>query len=68
MSREEYRNLEYALGGRKAADRHIASRLRELADIVESDEWPDVISWQDDREFEPMMTTVKLTLSLPLGG
>lgn len=53
--------------GRDEAKKIIASRLRELADIVESDGYPDVFGWSDEGRPGPIASYV-LTLSYPWGG
>jgi hypothetical protein len=53
--------------GRDEAKKIIASRLRELADIVESDGYPDVFGWVDAGKPGPIASYI-LTLSYPWGG
>ena len=53
--------------GEDAANAVIAKRLRELADIVESDEYPRVFGWTDDGRPSPI-ASYQLTLSFPWGG
>lgn len=67
MSQADYHDLVKELGSREAADKHIANRLRELADIVESPDYPKVFGWRDDGKPSPT-STVSITLSFPWGG
>jgi hypothetical protein len=53
--------------GRAEAKKIVAARLRELADIVESDGDPDVFGWLDEGKPSPTASYV-LTLSYPWGG
>ena len=52
--------------GEKQANKIIANRLRELADIVENDEYPKVFGFQDVKS-GPIIS-FDLTLSYPWGG
>jgi len=70
MIQKSYQDLINELGSDKEAEKHIAKRLRELADIVESDNYPKVFGWSDDDrsdEVLPMMSFT-LTLSYPWPG
>jgi RecJ-like exonuclease len=70
MSQKYYEDLVKELGSDEEAEKHIAKRLRELADIVESDDYPRVFGWSDEEKFGkvlPMMS-VTLTLSYPWPG
>ena len=53
--------------GEEEANRIIASRLRELADIVESSGYPKVFGWTDEGRPGPT-AKYTLTLSYPWGG
>lgn len=61
-----YQSLHHQLG-EEEANKHIAARLRELADIVESDDYPRVFGWTDGGDPCPI-ATYQLTISYPWGG
>lgn len=74
--RDAYRDLVARLGSNTAADRHLATELRRLADHIESRHWPKVFSCSpalvagvekkvQDKEFD---ADYSLSLSYPLGG
>jgi hypothetical protein len=65
MSQKSYQDLVKELGSDKEAEKHIAKRLRELADIVESKDYPKVFGWCEENEF---MLSIRLTLSYPWPG
>lgn len=50
MSQKYYEDLVKELGSGKEAEKHIAKRLRELADIVETDGYPYVLGWSDEEK------------------
>lgn len=66
-SQADYHELVRKLGSHEAAEKHIAARLRELADIVESSEYPKVFGWSDEGAFSPI-GSIAITLSYPWGG
>ena len=53
--------------GEDEANRIVAKRLRELADIVEADGYPKVFGWTDEGRPGPI-ATYQLTMSFPWGG
>lgn len=65
---EKWHELERTLG-ESGAKAHVAAKLRELANTVEADGYPDVLGWSEEEFGEILpMASFTLTLSYPWPG